>query len=75
MSNDREIENAAREALRVLRKVAGGTAQDVTDLSWAITRQERGVDPGNEVGPGGKEVYGALDHLDSRLKRQADGKT
>ena len=72
MSNENEIESAAREALRVLRKVAGGSAQDVTDLGWAITRQERGVDPGNEVGPGGREVYGALDHLESRLKRAND---
>lgn len=67
--NETEITNAAKEALRVLRKVADGTAKDVTDIGWAILRQDQGDGDVRELGPGGKEVYNALDHLDSRIKR------
>lgn len=67
--SETELTAAAREALRVLRKVADGTAKDVVDIGSAIMHQARGVDPGNEVGPGGREVYKALDQLDSRIKR------
>jgi len=71
MSNESEIVDAAAEALRVLRKVADSTTKDVAEIGWAIRRQERGAGAGEELGEGGKEVYGALDQLDSRLKRAA----
>lgn len=71
MTNESELRDAAAEALRVLRKVADGTQKDVEDIGAAILRQQKG-DPGSELGPGGKEVYGVLDHLDSRVQRAED---